>query len=63
MGCAEDCPFFVGVKVEDWAVEDPSGKPAARVRQVRDDIFRRVKTMIEIHGWGRSEIARTGTRG
>lgn len=63
LGCAEDCPFFAGVKIEDWTVEDPRGKPIGRVRQIRDQIRRRVEKMIEDNGWGRFEEAQTGTRG
>jgi arsenate reductase (thioredoxin) len=63
MGCAADCPFFAGVKVEDWPIEDPRGKPVERVRQIRDEIRRRVEKMIEMNGWGHLEEARTGTRG
>src|SRR5678815_5690391 len=43
MGCAEDHPFFAGVRVEDWTVEDPRGKSIGRVRQIRDAICRRVE--------------------
>jgi arsenate reductase (thioredoxin) len=63
MGCAEDCPFVVGVRVEDWPVEDPKGRPVEHVRRIRDEIRARVEKMIETNGWARSEEARTGTRG
>lgn len=63
MGPAEDYPFFAGVKIEDWSVEDPRGKPIERVRQIRDEIRGRVEKMIEVNGWGRLEETRTGTRG
>jgi arsenate reductase (thioredoxin) len=63
MGCAEDHPFFAGVRVEDWTVEDPRGKSIGRVRQIRDAICRRVEKMVDVNGWRRFEEARTGTRG
>jgi arsenate reductase (thioredoxin) len=63
MGCAEDCPFFAGVRVEDWSVEDPRGAPIERVRQIRDEIRRRVERMVEAHGWRRAVDARSGTAG
>jgi hypothetical protein len=34
-------------KVEDWDVEDPAGKPLAVVREIRDDIERRVKELLD----------------
>jgi arsenate reductase len=55
MGCAEECPFFPGMKVQDWPLEDPKGKPVERVREIRDEIRRRVKEMIDSNSWGRAE--------
>lgn len=54
MGCEEDCPFFPGVRIEDWAIDDPRGQSPARVRAIRDEIRRRVAEMVERNGWGRS---------
>ena len=47
MGCAiEDvCPAGL-VETEDWDLEDPSGKPIERVREIRDEIERRVKALL-----------------
>ena len=47
MGCAiEDvCPAGL-VETEDWALEDPSGKPIERVREIRDEIERRVRALL-----------------
>ena len=47
MGCAiEDvCPAGL-VETEDWGLEDPSGKPIERVREIRDDIERRVRALL-----------------
>jgi protein-tyrosine-phosphatase len=49
MGCnvAEACPASF-VPTEDWALDDPEGKPIERVREIRDQI----KTKV-------SELART----
>lgn len=55
MGCEADCPFFAGVRVQDWPIDDPHGQPLERVREIRDEIRRRVREMIETHGWGRKE--------
>jgi arsenate reductase len=53
MGCGEDCPYLAGVEVQDWPLEDPKGQPVARVREIRDDIQRRVAALIESRGWAR----------
>lgn len=42
MGCGETCPVVPGLQREDWPLEDPKGKPIARVREIRDDIRGRV---------------------
>ncbi|MDP9263347.1 MAG: arsenate reductase ArsC [Acidobacteriota bacterium] len=47
MGCGEDCPYVPGLRVEDWALDDPKGKPAAEVRRIRDEIRLRVQQLIE----------------
>jgi protein-tyrosine-phosphatase len=48
MGCgASDLcpgPFFKGTV--DWALEDPKGKSIDTVREIRDEIERRVKELI-----------------
>jgi arsenate reductase (thioredoxin) len=55
MGCGAELPFFAGVKLEEWPVDDPKGQPVERVREIRDDIRRRVTEMIEAQAWGRKE--------
>jgi len=42
MGCGETCPAVPGLQRDDWPLEDPKGKPIARVREIREDIRRRV---------------------
>jgi arsenate reductase len=51
MGCGEACPAIAGLRREDWPLEDPKGKPAARVRQIRDDVRARVEALIQREGW------------
>lgn len=51
MGCGEACPAIAGLRREDWPLEDPKGKPAARVRQIRDDVRARVEALIHREGW------------
>jgi arsenate reductase len=55
MGCGPELPFFAGVKVEDWPIDDPKGQPIERVREIRDEIRSRVKHMIDTRGWARLE--------
>jgi arsenate reductase (thioredoxin) len=57
MGCGEECPFFPGMKIQDWPLEDPKGKPVEGVREIRDDIRRRVKEMVDSNDWARPEPA------
>jgi arsenate reductase (thioredoxin) len=43
MGCGDECPFYPGKRYEDWELDDPSGLPLERVREIRDEIDRRVR--------------------
>ena len=54
MGCGESCPVVPGAKREDWELPDPKGQPLERVRQIRDEIRRRVHEMVKANGWGRA---------
>lgn len=51
MGCGEACPAVSGLERDDWPLEDPKGKPIERVREIRDDIERRVRVLLETRGW------------
>jgi protein-tyrosine-phosphatase len=42
MGCGDACPVFPGKQYLDWDLTDPIGLPIERVREIRDDIARRV---------------------
>ena len=46
MGCGEACPAVPGLRTDDWPLEDPKGKPIERVREIRDDIRRRVEALV-----------------
>ena len=48
MGCNDQgiCPGPFFKPTIDWALEDPKGKPLEKVRQIRDDIERRVQELI-----------------
>jgi arsenate reductase len=54
MGCGEECPYVPGVEVQDWPLEDPKGKPVERVREIRDEVRRRVAELVEVRGWTRA---------
>ena len=46
MGCGDACPYFPGVRYEDWVLADPAGQGIEMVRQVRDDIRGRVERLL-----------------
>lgn len=52
MGCGDDCPVIPGVRRDDWPLADPAGQPISRVREIRDEIERRVGALIAGEGWG-----------
>src|SRR5262245_42648157 len=58
MGCGDRCPIVPGLKRDDWPLEHPKDKPAARVREIRDDIRRRVEALLEREGWRSSPRSR-----
>ncbi|WP_404384880.1 arsenate reductase ArsC [Knoellia locipacati] len=47
MGCGDTCPIFPGKRYEDWELEDPAGKGVDSVRPIRDDIKRRVLSLLD----------------
>jgi arsenate reductase len=53
MGCGDDCPYVPGLKREDWPLPDPKGQPVERVREIREDIRRRVAAFVQANGWAR----------
>ncbi len=46
MGCGDQCPIVPGVRYVDWELPDPAGRPVEEVRATRDEIDRRVKTLV-----------------
>lgn len=53
MGCGDQCPHVPGAKRDDWPLPDPKGQPPERVREIRDEIRRRVLAFVEANGWER----------
>ena len=47
MGCGDACPYFPGKRYLDWVLDDPAGQDLAAVRPIRDEIERRVRTLID----------------
>ena len=47
MGCSTLELDADSVDVRDWALEDPDGQDMERVREIRDDIQQRVKTLFD----------------
>jgi protein-tyrosine-phosphatase len=49
MGCSAEgfCPAPLLNKVIDWGIEDPKGKPIEKVRGIRDEIEKRVRTLLD----------------
>jgi protein-tyrosine-phosphatase len=46
MGCGDQCPVVPGVIRDDWPLDDPKGRSLDDVRRIRDDIRRRVETLL-----------------
>ena len=45
MGCGDACPYVPGVRYIDWDLPDPHGQPIGAVREIRDEIGRRVRVL------------------
>ena len=58
MGCGDECPYVPGLRRDDWPLPDPKGQPLERVREIRDEIRRRVEDLIRAEGWQRQDAGR-----
>jgi arsenate reductase (thioredoxin) len=49
MGCVEraECPMLFMNNVIDWGIKDPKGKSIDKVREIRDEIDRRIREIAE----------------
>jgi arsenate reductase len=45
--CDGACPVVPGKRNENWHLPDPMGRPLGEVRVIRDDIKRRVDTLLD----------------
>jgi arsenate reductase (thioredoxin) len=46
MGCGDECPYIPGKRYIDWNLPDPKGRPLDEVRAIRDDIVRRIDSLL-----------------
>ena len=46
MGCGDACPVLPGRRYLDWDLPDPAGLSVEEVRPIRDEIDRRVRTLL-----------------
>lgn len=47
MGCGDSCPIRPGLRYDEWVLPDPAGQPVEVVRTIRDEIEKRVRTLLE----------------
>jgi arsenate reductase len=47
MGCGDQCPVIPGKRYIDWELPDPNGRPMDEVRAIRDEVARRVQTLVD----------------
>ena len=47
MGCSDACPVIPGKRYIDWELPDPKDMPIEKVRDVRDEIDRRVHELVK----------------
>jgi protein-tyrosine-phosphatase len=47
MGCPENACPITPKEVVDWQIEDPVGKPIGKVREIRDEIRRKVEELLD----------------
>jgi arsenate reductase len=45
MGCGDACPYIPGRRYVDWELEDPKGRSLQEVREIRDEIARRIEEL------------------
>lgn len=46
MGCEEECPLIPGAQRWDWDLPDPNGKPIEFMRNIRDEIEKRIQDLV-----------------
>lgn len=56
MGCGDACPWVPTRRREDWPIPDPKDLPDEEFRAVRDDLRRRVASLLEDLGVEGGEV-------
>jgi arsenate reductase len=46
MGCGDACPVLPGKRYLDWELDDPAGQSLDAVREIRDEIDRRILDLV-----------------
>ena len=46
MGCGDECPYIPGKRYIDWELADPKDRSTGEVREIRDEIERRVTGLV-----------------
>lgn len=46
MGCGDACPAQPGARTITWEIPDPKGQPLETVREIRDQIEKKVEALI-----------------
>jgi arsenate reductase len=54
MGCGDACPVVPGLARDEWPLSDPKGQSVERVREIRDDVERRVRDLLAANSWLRA---------
>jgi arsenate reductase (thioredoxin) len=47
MGCGDECPYIPGKRYVDWDLPDPKGRSIETVREIRDEIERRIGELLD----------------
>ena len=56
MGCGDQCPYVIGLELEDWPLRDPKDLPLAEVRQIRDIVCERVAALVQARNWSKTPL-------
>lgn len=46
MGCGDQCPYIPDKRYIDWELPDPAGRRIEQVREIRDEISRRIDRLL-----------------
>jgi arsenate reductase (thioredoxin) len=46
MGCGDECPYIPGKRYIEWNLPDPKGRSLDEVRAIREDIARRIDSLL-----------------